>query len=92
MGKEDVSELMQNAGKTVDKAIAIHPFTQTIRMELSNEHREQVIEMMWAVAFADGVKDANEEFLIRKVADLIGVPHPHFIRARRKIEALAENR
>ena len=88
MEKTAVDNLMKNAGKAVDDAIAIHPFTQTIRTELSNEHREQVVEMMWAVAFADGVKDANEEFLIRKVADLIGVPHPHFIRARRKVEAL----
>jgi len=88
MDLSEVEHLMQHAGKSVDDAIAIHPFTQTIRTELSSAHREQVIEMMWAVAFADGVKDANEEFLIRKVADLIHVSHAHFIRARRKVESL----
>ena len=88
MELSEVEDLMQRAARSVDDAIAIHPFTQTIRTELSSEHREQVIEMMWAVAFADGVKDANEEFLIRKVADLIHVSHAHFIRARRKVENL----
>ena len=89
MDLREVEELFRRAEESVDNAIAFHPFTQIIRTELSSEHREKVIEMMWAVAFSDGVKDSNEEFLIRKVADLIHVLHPHFIRARRKVEALA---
>ena len=90
MDVREVEELFRRAETSVDNAIAFHPFTQVIRTELSSEHREKVIEMMWAVAFSDGVKDSNEEFLIRKVADLIRVPHPHFIRARRKVEALIQ--
>ena len=48
---------------------------------------EQVVEMMWAVAYADGVKDANEEYLIRKVADLLHVSQAHFVRGRQRVQA-----
>ena len=81
-----VTELMEKAQVSVDEAIALHPFTQTLRAELTTEERGQVIEMMWTVAYADGVKDANEEYLIRKVADLAHVSHARFIRARQRVE------
>jgi uncharacterized tellurite resistance protein B-like protein len=34
---------------------------------------------MWAIAKADGVIDPMEEFVIRKVADLLYVSHSDFI-------------
>ena len=42
--------------------------------------------MLWRVAFADGRIDKYEEHLVRKAADLLYVPHRHFIRAKLKIE------
>ena len=86
MAETDVTQLVERAQVSVDEAIALHPFTQTLRTELTPEERGLVIEMMWAVAYADGVKDANEEYLIRKVADLAHVPHARFIQARQRVE------
>jgi len=87
MTDSEVTHVLERAYASVDEAIALHPFTQTLRDELSPEERAQVVEMMWTVAYADGVKDANEEYLIRKVADLIHVSHPRFIQARQRVEA-----
>lgn len=86
MTDSEVAQLVEKAQVSVDEAIALHPFTQTLRAELNPEERAQVIEMMWAVAYADGVKDANEEYLIRKVADLAHVSHARFIQARQRVE------
>ena len=49
----------------------------------------RVIEMMWQVVYADGVKDHYEEHLIRQVAELLYIPHADFIRARHKAEEMA---
>jgi len=87
MADSEVALVLERAYASVDEAIALHPFTRPIRDELSPEERAQVVEMMWAVAYADGVKDANEEYLIRKVSDLIHVSHPRFIQARQRVEA-----
>ena len=85
--RSEVEPLMRGASDAVDDAIALHPFTEVLRTHLDAKERERVIEMMWAVAYADGVKDANEEYLVRKVADLIHVSPQHFVRARHKVEA-----
>ena len=38
--------------------------------------------MLWRVAVADGEISKYEDYLIRKIADLIHLPHSEFIRAK----------
>ena len=40
------------------------------------------MEYLWAVAFADENADKHEEYLVRKIANLIGVSHKEFIEAK----------
>jgi uncharacterized tellurite resistance protein B-like protein len=42
----------------------------------------ELIAAMWQVAFADAELDKYEEHLIRRVAELIYVPHDEFIRSK----------
>jgi len=37
------------------------------------------------IAFIDGVLDMHEEYLVRKIADLLHVPHTAFIMAKNRI-------
>ena len=41
--------------------------------------------MLWRVAYADGCLDPYEEALVRKIADLIYVPHRDFIRTKHRV-------
>jgi len=41
--------------------------------------------MLWQVAFADGHLDPYEEALVRKIADLIYVPHRDFIQSKLRV-------
>jgi uncharacterized tellurite resistance protein B-like protein len=41
---------------------------------------------MWIIAKADGVSDPMEEFVIRKVADLLYVSHSDFICGKVHVE------
>ena len=83
---QKVFAMFANASERVDQYIALHPFTQTLKSNLSPKERESVVEMMWAVAYADGTKDADEEYMIRKTADLLQLPHAAFIRTRQRVE------
>jgi uncharacterized tellurite resistance protein B-like protein len=38
--------------------------------------------MLWQLAYADQTIDKFEEHLIRKLAELLHVPHKHFIQAK----------
>ena len=42
-----------------------------INETFSNEEKENLISVLWDVAFADGVLETHEERLIRRIADLI---------------------
>ena len=86
LGREETDELVSLAEEEVDGATSLFQFTQLVDREFSQEQKAQVIEMMWRVAFADLNKDHHEEYLVRKVADLLHVPHSTFIRTRHNVE------
>jgi uncharacterized tellurite resistance protein B-like protein len=50
------------------------PFTREICTLLSPEQRIEIIEMLWKVAYSDGVLDPHEDMLLRQIAGLIHVP------------------
>lgn len=48
-------------------------FTRAIKNAVSYEDREAVIEALWSVVLADGVRDEAEDALLRLVAPMLGV-------------------
>lgn len=60
-------------------------FTSLINKTYSLEQKIQLIESLWKIAFIDGVLDIQEEYLVRKIADLLHVPHAAFIMAKNKV-------
>ena len=83
----DTDQLIDEAEEQADDAISLHDFTSLINEHLSAEQKYHVIELLWQVAFADGEIDKYEDHLVRKVADLIYVPHRQFIRAKLAVQA-----
>ncbi len=80
----DVEELLRVAEAESRSAASLYEFTSVVDVELSQEEKKRVVELLWLVAFADGRKDAHEEHLVRKIAGLLHVPHPDFIDAKIK--------
>lgn len=62
-------------------------FTRAIKDAVPYEEREGVIEALWAVALADGVRDHEEDALMRLVANLLGVTDRDSALARQRVEA-----
>ena len=60
-------------------------FTSAINSGYGLEQKFELLKCLWRVAYADGRVDAYEEHIIRRLADLIHMPHSQFIRA--KVEA-----
>lgn len=61
---------------------SLYPFTSMLNRECSLEERVGIVGMLWEVTFADGRIDAHEEHLVRRVANLLHVPHREFIRTK----------
>ncbi len=62
-------------------------FTRAIKDAVAYEDREAVIEALWEVVLADGVRDHDEDALIRMVAPMLGVTDQDSAHARRRVEA-----
>jgi uncharacterized tellurite resistance protein B-like protein len=60
-------------------------FTRAIKAAVPYEERLAVIEALWEVALADGLRDAGEDRLLRMVSGLLGVSDPDSARARQRV-------
>ncbi len=84
---EEMDALLELAEQEVREGVSLHQFTSLINSAFDRGQKIRVVEMMWRVAYADGRVDKYEEHLVRKVADLLYVPHSAFIQARHRVEA-----
>jgi uncharacterized tellurite resistance protein B-like protein len=84
---QELDELIDQAHQAAREAVSLHEYTRVLRTGLQPEQRAEMIEWLWRVAYADGRLDRHEELLVRRLADLLGVPHHEFI--RRKLIAQA---
>ncbi|WP_066966826.1 TerB family tellurite resistance protein [Microbulbifer sp. Q7] len=80
--EETAHSMVEQALADRNEATSLYEFTQTVNDNFSERDKYLLIKQMWEVAFADGEIDAFEEHLIRRVAELIYLPHGLFTRAR----------
>ncbi len=85
MDAEAIEEVMAEAGSLQRQSVSLHRFTERIRTGMSSEQRIGLVEQLWRVAYADGHLDRYEEHLLRRLADLLGIPHNEFIRTKLKV-------
>ncbi|MBT8439926.1 MAG: TerB family tellurite resistance protein [Gammaproteobacteria bacterium] len=78
----EAAEIAARAEKDSRHVTSLYPFTQMIKDGCSMEDRIEIVNMLWQVTAADGAIDAHETHLVRKIADLLYVPHSEFIRTR----------
>lgn len=84
LSDEQSAALITEAADVSERSVSLHPFLRLLNERYSAQQKYVVIEDMWRVAFADGVLDKYEEYQIRKIADLLYVPHSDFIRAKHR--------
>ncbi len=86
LNETELDDLMLQARESADKLVSLQHITRMLNEQFDEALKIRMIEMMWQVVYADGVKDHYEEHLIRQVAELLYVPHSVFIQARHKAE------
>ena len=79
---DTITTIIKLAQDERDAATCLHEFTRSLNDVLDADGRTRVVELLWQVAYADGRLDVYEEHLVRKVADLLHVPHSAYIHAK----------
>ena len=84
---QEAEALLNLASNEVDHAVSLQGFTRLLHENLSEEEKLRVLEMLWQVALADEHLDRHEDHLIRRVAELLYIPHREVIRLRNRVRA-----
>lgn len=82
LNADEVEALMVVADQTAREAHDLHTFTSRLNDQLEPEQKARIVEYMWQVAYADGRLDAHEQHVMRKLADLLYIPHGDYIAAK----------
>jgi uncharacterized tellurite resistance protein B-like protein len=82
LGAGEAATLIDLAEAEAREATDYYQFTSLINRHFSQEQRQRVVELMWRVAYADAELSAHEQHVVRKVADLLYVPHAAYIAAK----------
>ncbi|SHG59742.1 Uncharacterized conserved protein, tellurite resistance protein B (TerB) family [Cognatiyoonia sediminum] len=85
-GLSDATGLLADCEALEAEAPDTVRFTRAIKDGVAYEDRIGVVEDMWAIVLADGVRDAHENQIMRMVPPMIGVEDQDSNAARRRIE------
>ena len=80
---EELTRVTEEAADRVDTATCLFEFTRAVNELATVDQKRTLISMMWRVAMADQELSRYEEHVIRKVADLLYLPHSDFMLAKR---------
>lgn len=72
------------AEEEVRQSKRIYQFTQLVKQHYTPKQKKRVVRHLWQVAFADAQLLPSEEYVVRKIADLLGVPLADFLDAKIK--------
>lgn len=86
LGPFEVADLRQRAENLEENAPDTVRFTRAIKDAVPYEDRQQVIELLWEIALADGGRDHEEDALMRLVAPMLGVNDRDSALARQRVE------
>ena len=79
---DDVDILFEEARAGVEEANDLYQFTRVINETATLEQKMSLLRGLWYVALADGNIDAHEDHRIRRISELLFMPHSEFIQAK----------
>ncbi|MGB7931737.1 MAG: TerB family tellurite resistance protein [Gammaproteobacteria bacterium] len=85
LSPELTQDIASSAERKAQHSTSLYPFTRLINHSCSPEEKVRIIGMLWRVSCADGHVDKHEEYLVRKIADLLYVPHRDYIRVKLEV-------
>ena len=84
--EKDIEELINESKKKVSESTSLYEYTRLINDLCDYESKIRLINNLWSIAFADQQLDKYEEYLIRKISDLLHVSHKDFIEQKLRVK------
>ena len=85
LSDESASELIELAEQELSDATDYFQFTSLINKSYTMEQKTKLVESLWRVAMSDDTLCKYEEHMVRKISELLYVPHRSFIAAKHRV-------
>lgn len=85
LSETEVAELLKLTEDEAKQAVDFVQFTRVINAKCDAKQKRKILDSLWRIAYADGHIDADEEHLIRRVADLLYLSHNQFIQSKLQV-------
>src|SRR5881396_964104 len=82
LGDDDTRDLLKAAQEIRNRTIDHFAMTNFIRNHATLEERMEIVRTMWRMVYSDGKLTDYENYLVRKLADLLGLEHHVMIDAK----------
>lgn len=86
LNADDAADLRLDAESLESQANDTVQFTRAIKDAVPLDEREGVMEALWELVLADGVRDHEEEGILRLIAPLLGINDRDSALARQRVE------
>lgn len=84
LDSSEIESLIDLAHNEKHEATDYYQFTSLLNTHYSQQQKIDLVEDLWRLAYADHNLDKYEEHLLRRLAELLHVPHQDYIRTKHK--------
>lgn len=87
MPQPEVAAMIEAAARPENQPTSYFDSVKLLNGRFDPARKARFIEQLWRVAMVDGDIDMYEDHLVRKLSDLLYVPHNDFILAKNRVQA-----
>lgn len=86
LDEEEAGELLELAAREREGAVDLFQFTRLIDRNFSVGQKMVLAEAMWGLVYADGEMERREDYLIRKISNLLRLEPGYLAQARNRVK------
>lgn len=84
LDRSKIDALMEAGQQAESEAVDYYHFTSELKRRLNESQRLELVNVLWDIVYADGVRNEMEDHILWRVADLLGVSDRDRVLARQK--------
>lgn len=89
---EEAARLLELAERERAQAVDLWQFTNLVAESYSTSQKVVLAEVMWGLVYSDGRLAGKEDYLMRKISNLLRLEPGYLAEARRRVERAGERR
>jgi len=88
---KEASELLSKIESKSDESVSFYDLVTLVNENFTLDQKHMLIRFLWDVAYADNILEADEERLIRRIADLLAIKDVKVLRLKDDAKTSSNN-